>query len=115
MVTSGKNEESMYVLVFFGRVYQSRQMKIQARVGEQYQLGQKRLVVPSGVTRVDPVWGKGITVPRLLVTGGCLAARTGLQDTLELDRDVLSRKLSRHTRILSIIPTKRFTARKKFC
>ena len=42
-----KSEEKPEILVFFRGVYQLRQMRIEARVGEQHQLGQK--VVPSKV------------------------------------------------------------------
>ena len=34
----GKNEENLYVLIFFKGLYQLRQMKIKAPVGEQHQL-----------------------------------------------------------------------------
>ena len=71
------NEENLYILVFFGGVYQSRQMKIEARVGEQNQLGQKCVVVRRRI--IYPVRGTGIVARKPVAEW--LFAQTEPQDT----------------------------------
>jgi len=104
-----KKDETLYILVFFRGVYQSRQMKIKGRVGEQHQLGQKCFIGPSRI--IYPVRGIGIVAPQRVAEW--LAAQPELQDILDVRCNPSSRKLSGHTSTTLIRCTKSSAASKK--